>query len=116
MSAEEFWPFYISQHMNRLTRRLHFTGTTLGLACLAGGIVSGDSWFFPAGLVLAYGFAWAGHFFVEKNRPATFKYPFLSFRADFRMYALMWRGGMEAEIARLKSDIQRHLATQGRHS
>ena len=58
-------------------------------------------------LIAAYGFAWTGHYFFEKNRPATFNHPFLSFRADFRMYALIWRGAMSAEILTLASELRR---------
>ncbi len=39
-----------------------------------------------------YGFAWFGHFAVERNRPATFQYPFYSLAGDFRMFADMIRG------------------------
>jgi hypothetical protein len=28
----DFYPFYLSQHANRACRRLHFVGTSLGLA------------------------------------------------------------------------------------
>jgi hypothetical protein len=108
-TLEEFWPFYLSQHMKPLTRRLHFIGTTAGLLCLALGLGLKNSVFLPTGLALSYGFAWAGHFFVEKNSPATFKYPGLSFRADFKMYALMWRGGLEEELSRLAGQIQPFL-------
>ncbi|MNE19968.1 hypothetical protein D3C80_1130690 [compost metagenome] len=39
-----------------------------------------------------YGFAWVGHFFFEKNRPATFKHPLYSLIGDFAMYRDMLRG------------------------
>lgn len=38
-----------------------------------------------APMVVAYAFAWVGHFFVEGNRPATFVYPSFSLIGDFRM-------------------------------
>ncbi len=104
-TLDDFWPFYIAQHMNRKNRRLHFAGTTIGLAALAAGLLLRESRFLPLGLAGAYGLAWVGHFKYEGNRPATFRYPLLSFRADFRMYRLMWSGAMEAEIIRLKQRI-----------
>ena len=103
---DEFWPFYVSQHLSRGNRILHFWGTTCGLLWLAAGLATGRCWTLAAGLGNAYALAWIGHFFIEKNRPATFAYPLFSFRADFRMYALMWRGGMEGEIARLKDEVR----------
>lgn len=102
---DAFWPYYVAQHLNATTRRLHFAGTSIGLACLAAGLALHESRFLPAGLAGAYGLAWIGHFFFEKNSPATFRYPLLSFRADFRMYALMWGGRMDAEIDGLKDRL-----------
>lgn len=96
-----FWPFYVSQHSKAATRALHFLGTTLVLAWLAAALACGRPRFLLYGLVGGYGFAWIGHFFVEKNRPATFTYPVWSFLGDFKMYGLMWRGKMAAELLRL---------------
>ena len=106
-TLDEFWPFYVSQHLNPVNRDLHFAGTTLGLLALAAALAAGRPAWLAAALVAGYGPAWIGHFFFEKNRPATFEHPLLSFRADLRMYALMWRGGMGAEIARLKTELAR---------
>jgi len=97
---EEFWPFYVGQHLRSGTRLLHFGGTTLGLLCLARAIAA-DEPVFLWGLVASYGLAWIGHFFIEKNRPATFQYPVWSLLGDLKMYGLMWRGKMTAEVGRL---------------
>ncbi len=105
-SSDEFWPFYVSQHLRRATRRLHFAGTSAGLACLAAFVLTQNVLLIPLGLAVSYGLAWIGHFCFEKNSPATFQYPLFSFRADFRMYGLMWSGRMEAEINRLKDQLQ----------
>jgi len=91
-SFADFYPYYLRAHQNRTNRRLHFLGTTLVLilpvACLAAG-----AW--PALLlvpVAGYGPAWVGHFYFERNRPATFSHPLYSVIGDFRMYADTWRG------------------------
>lgn len=85
-SFAEFYPYYLSEHADRTCRRLHFVGTTavigLTLAALAGAPLS-LLWALP---VAGYGMAWVGHFFFEKNRPATFRYPFYSLWGDFVMY------------------------------
>ena len=85
----EFWPFYLSEHARPLNRRLHFVGTSLALATMAFGVAIGCAWLGLAALILGYAFAWVGHFVVEKNRPATFRYPLWSFVSDFRLWALM---------------------------
>lgn len=85
-SFDSFYPFYLSEHRDPTCRKLHFLGTFLvlfSLVYLAGTKAWGLVWIVP---VLGYGFAWAGHFFFEKNRPATFQYPLWSLMGDFRMF------------------------------
>lgn len=85
-SFAEFYPFYLGEHANRTTRRLHFVGTSLVLLCLLELVMTGDlSWLILA-LVFGYGLAWLAHMLVEKNRPATFKYPLYSLMGDGRMF------------------------------
>jgi hypothetical protein len=86
----DFYPYYLSEHSNRTCRRIHFVGTTLGSLCLLTAIVTLNAWWLLAGLLVGYAFAWTGHFFFEKNRPATFKYPFYSFAGDYVMYKDIW--------------------------
>lgn len=107
MTLDEFWPFYVSQHLNPVNRRLHFYGTTCGLVLSAAAAILGIPALWAAALVSAYGLAWIGHYVHERNRPATFAYPLLSLRADLRMYRLMLRGEMDAEILMLTREIKR---------
>jgi hypothetical protein len=88
----EFYPFYLSQHQNRVCRRLHFTGTTLGLAAVFVAFLTFNFWWLLAGLAAGYGLAWVGHFFFEKNRPATFTHPLFSFCGDWVMWKDMLTG------------------------
>ncbi|MBV1814844.1 DUF962 domain-containing protein [Pseudomonas viridiflava] len=88
----DFYPYYLDEHRSSTSRRLHFFGTTLVIFLLAFGIGSGRWWLLALLPVAGYGFAWAGHFFFEKNRPATFKHPFYSLLGDFVMYRDMLLG------------------------
>ena len=85
-SFAEFYPFYLSEHANRTTRRLHFLGLSLALFCLLELLFTGDPWWLLWGLIAGYGFAWLSHLVFEKNRPATFRYPLYSFMGDWVMF------------------------------
>jgi len=91
-SFSEFYPFYLSEHSNQTSRRLHFIGSLGVLALVATAILRGNPWWLLAALLCGYGFAWVGHFFFEHNRPATFKHPFYSFAGDWVMFADILRG------------------------
>ena len=91
-SFREFYPFYLTEHSRSGTRRLHFAGTMLVLLSFVYAIVTQRWGFLALVPLLGYGFAWVGHFAVEKNRPATFQHPLYSLAGDFRMFADMVRG------------------------
>lgn len=91
-SFSEFYPYYLSEHANRTCRRLHFTGSLLVLLTAVYALVT-LSWASLLLLpVIGYGFAWIGHFFFEKNRPATFTHPFYSLAGDWVMFRDMLTG------------------------
>lgn len=91
-SFAQFYPFYLTQHADRANRRLHFCGTTLVLAITLTTLITGYWTLFWAVPLAGYGFAWVGHFFIEKNRPATFTYPVYSLMGDFLMFWEMLNG------------------------
>ncbi|MCC5825760.1 Mpo1-like protein [Alkalimonas sp.] len=85
-SFKEFYPFYLQEHANKVCRRLHVVGSTLVLVVLFAAVLSSQFIWLWALPVIGYGFAWVGHFFFEKNKPATFKYPLYSLLGDWVMY------------------------------
>jgi hypothetical protein len=103
----EFWDFYVREHSKPATRVLHFAGTSLGLVLLVYFVASGRWYFFPLFLLVGYAFAWLAHFVVERNRPATFKYPFWSFISDFKMMWYMLTGRMGREVSRVQLATER---------
>lgn len=106
-SFDEFWPFYVSQHLHPLNRLLHFIGTGTALAITALAIDLDAYYALPVAVILPYFFAWVGHFVIENNRPATFQHPLWSLRGDFRMCRLIIMKRMSAEIRRLEPELRR---------
>ena len=82
----DFYPFYLSEHSNQISRRLHFTGTSIAAVLLAAALLTQHWWLAAAALVQGYAFAWVGHFFFEHNKPATFKHPWFSLMGDWRLW------------------------------
>lgn len=100
---DRFWPYYAGEHKDPLTRRMHFIGTSAGLLCLVGASISGEILLVVLAPLLSYGWAWAGHLFVERNTPVTLRQPLFSLMAALKMYCLMWSHAMNDEAARCAS-------------
>jgi hypothetical protein len=95
---EEFFTFYLREHSHPRNRLLHATGTLLAICTVAVPIAIGHPWYALLWPLVAYGFAWIGHFLIEGNKPATFGHPFWSFISDFRMLGLMLTGRLQARL------------------
>ena len=85
-SFSTFYPYYLKEHNNGVNRLLHFIGTSLVLLIVIGSILKREAIWLIYIPIAGYSFAWIGHFYFEKNRPATFKYPIWSLLSDFKMY------------------------------
>ena len=96
----DFWPHYLREHSLPATRAIHFIGTAVAVLSLCAGLVTGRIWYFPMALAAGYGPAWIAHFFVERNRPATFTYPLWSLISDFRMAGYWTCGKLGRELER----------------
>ncbi len=94
----EFWPFYLREHRKPQTRALHYIGTIASVIVLVGAAATQSWWWLLAVPVCGYGFAWFSHFFVEKNKPATFAAPFWSLISDYRMCGLFLTGRLGNEL------------------
>lgn len=102
-SLKEFYPFYLSQHQNTACRILHFTGTSLFFFVFFGAFLFHKISFMILCPIVGYGFAWIGHFFFEKNKPATFQYPWYSLVSDFWLYFDIL-GGKQSFVAKKEEE------------
>jgi hypothetical protein len=103
---EEFWPYYVSQHLHPATRAIHVVGTVMGLACGAAVALR----LLPAravvaGPLLGYGPAWTSHFLIEKNKPASFGHPAWSFRADLRLLRRTWARTLGGDVQAVRTAL-----------
>lgn len=99
-SYSEFWPFYLREHGKPDTRALHYAGSIASIVVLVWAIATQNWWWLLAVPVLGYGPAWIGHFFIEKNKPASFKAPVWSLISDYRMCVLFLTGRLNDELAK----------------
>lgn len=93
-----FWHVYLRQHSKPATRLTHYAGTLAAVALATRALVLKSPPLAAAALIAGYGPAWASHFFIEKNRPATFAAPLRSLVSDFRMLALAATGRLGREL------------------
>ncbi|MFT6395733.1 MAG: hypothetical protein ACJAYU_000475 [Bradymonadia bacterium] len=100
-----FWDYYVSEHADPTCRALHFAGTSLAFACVAG--AAWQPWMLLLAPVVGYGFAWVGHLRFERNKPASWnsiRDLWWSFLCDMKMWSLVATGRMNAEVERVTSE------------
>jgi len=107
-SLKAFYPFYLSEHQHTVSRVLHFIGTGLVLLTLIAAILFHDGRLFIAIPFIGYGFAWVGHFFFEKNKPATFQYPLYSLASDFILFFDLLSGKASFKAASTPNKSENH--------
>ncbi len=104
-TLKEFYPYYLTEHQDKTSRTLHFIGTAGLITLLIYGLFVGPLWLIALVPVCGYGFAWVGHFFFEKNKPATFIYPGMSLISDFIMFWHILTGQIGKKLEEAKRTI-----------
>lgn len=102
---KDFYQFYLEEHSDKTCRILHFTGTFLVFVLVFLAVFSNRPVLWILVPVVGYGFAWVGHYFFEKNKPATFKYPLWSLVSDFKMFFELLTGQLPFDGAKGRSKV-----------
>jgi len=85
MTFKEYYQHYLTLHQNKWCRRLHVLGQFFTL-CYISVIIYTKIWILlPLTPFIVYPFAWSGHYFFEKNKPAAFKNPVWAKLSDWVM-------------------------------
>ena len=96
INFEKYYKEYLELHQHWATRYLHCVGNVATISFMLVILTSNLSWLW---LLLAplvvYPFAWSGHFFFEKNKPAAFSSPWYAKLADWRMMWDLFRGKLK---------------------
>ncbi|MBK7344113.1 MAG: DUF962 domain-containing protein [Saprospiraceae bacterium] len=104
-TLKEFYPYYLTEHQHPTSRALHFIGTAGLITLLVYGLFVGPLWLVALVPVCGYGFAWVGHFFFEKNKPATFVYLGMSLISDFIMFWHILTGQLPKKLEEAKKIV-----------
>lgn len=95
---DAFWTFYLGEHTRPACRLLHYAGAAVGLFLMGRFVFLASTTCGICAIPAAYALAWIGHMFLEKNRPATWRYPFWSLAAEFRMAWCALTGRLRGEF------------------
>ena len=86
MTLKEYYKHYLTLHQNKTCRLLHFLGQWVTIF-FAWFVISNWHWYFlPLIPFVIYPFAWSGHYFFEKNKPAAFSNPLYAKISDWMMF------------------------------
>jgi len=111
-TKDEFFDFYLLEHSNPKCRALHYLATVIMITSLTAALITGKWLLILTGLATAYLFAWIGHFFFEHNKPASFSYPWASFKSDIRMFGVFLSGNIDARMEQARINLtEKHAAS-----
>jgi len=85
MTFGEYYKYYLTLHQNKWCRRLHAFGQLATVVYITMTLYSGYLYLLILAPFIVYPFAWAGHFFFEKNIPAAFSNPVWAKMCDWVM-------------------------------
>ncbi len=86
MTISEYYKYYLTLHQHPKCKLLHFIGQSVTIIFLFW-VISNWYWYLlPIVPFVIYPFAWSGHYFFEKNKPAAFHNPVKAKISDWIMF------------------------------
>ncbi len=86
MTISEYYKYYLTLHQHPKCKLLHFIGQLVTIIFLFW-VISNWYWYLlPIVPFVIYPFAWSGHYFFEKNKPAAFHNPVKAKISDWIMF------------------------------
>ena len=98
MNLDEYYKHYSKLHKNKNCRRMHVLGQFVTISFVIAVLIAGyvyDNKYIILLLLspfVVYPFAWFGHYFFEKNKPAAFSDPIKAKICDWIMLYDILRG------------------------
>ena len=95
MNFKEYYQYYLTLHQNKICRRMHVIGQIFTIIFISYVIYNSYWLLIPLIPFIVYPFAWSGHFFFEKNKPAAFSKPLWAKACDWIMLKDIITGKLE---------------------
>ncbi len=92
MKFNEYYKEYLKLHQNKVNRRLHVAGNLATLLFIFLCVTCENYIFLFLSPFIVYPFAWSGHYFFEKNKPAAFSAPIYAKLSDWVMIKDIFTG------------------------
>ena len=109
-SFGEFWAHYLLHHREPRTRLLHTVGSLICVVGLGASLLTLSPWPVLTALAIGYLCAFAGHWWVEGNRPLTFSHPIRAGLCNWRLFGVECAAmiGLGGGFDRALEDALRH--------
>jgi len=86
VNIKSYYNYYLTLHKNPKCRLLHFIGQFVTIIFLVVVTYYQKYIFLLFTPFIIYPFAWSGHYFFEKNKPAAFSNPLYAKISDWLMF------------------------------
>jgi hypothetical protein len=88
---QEFFPWYLREHDNRVNILLHFTGATIVISSIILSFIAAFPLLLIPGVFMGYFLPHIGHKFFQKNHSMRASHPVFCVIGAFLLYLITWK-------------------------